>query len=91
VRRYLVVIERGERSYSAFVPDLPGCIATGRTRSEVVQRMQEAIEMHVEALRGDGLPVPEPTTDGEWVDVEADVPPEHQRTLRVRRSRTVAT
>jgi predicted RNase H-like HicB family nuclease len=71
VSRYLVVIERGERSYSAYVPDLPGCIATGRTRNEVLRRMRQAIEMHVEALREDGLPVPPPATDGDWVDIDA--------------------
>ena len=70
MRRYLVVIERGERNLSAFAPDLPGCIATGRTRTEVLRRMRRAIEMHVEALREAGVPVPEPATDGEWVDLD---------------------
>lgn len=70
--RYLVVIERGERNYSAYVPDLPGCIATGRTRAEVVRRMRLAIEMHIGALREDGLPVPEATIDGELVEVDPE-------------------
>lgn len=70
--RYLIVIERGERNYSAFVPDLPGCIATGRTRDEVVRNMQRAIEMHVEGMREDGLSIPDPTTDGEWVEVNTE-------------------
>ncbi len=89
--RFLVVIERGERNYSAFVPDLPGCIATGRTRTEVVRRMQQAIELHVATLREDGLPVPEPTTDGEWVEVDPDAGAAAPSRGSGRSSRTVVT
>jgi predicted RNase H-like HicB family nuclease len=64
---YLVVIERGERNYSAYVPDLPGCIVTGGTREQVVERMRAAIALHVEGLRADGDPVPEPVTSAELV------------------------
>lgn len=64
---YLVVIERGERNFSAYVPDLPGCIATGQTREQTVERMRAAIALHIEGLRADGEPVPEPVTSGELV------------------------
>jgi predicted RNase H-like HicB family nuclease len=64
---YLVVIERGQRNFSAYVPDLPGCIATGATREQTVERMRAAIGLHIEGLRADGDPVPEPVTSAELV------------------------
>jgi predicted RNase H-like HicB family nuclease len=64
---YLVVIERGDRNFSAYVPDIPGCIATGATREQTVERMREAIALHIEGLRADGAPVPEPVTSAELV------------------------
>ena len=67
----MVVIERGESSWGAHVPDLPGCAAVGETRDEVVGLIREAIALHIDALRRDGLPVPKPTSEGEFVDVEA--------------------
>lgn len=67
----MVVIERGESSWGAHVPDLPGCVAAGETRNEVVGLIREAIALHIDALRHDGLPVPKPTSEGEFVDVEA--------------------
>jgi predicted RNase H-like HicB family nuclease len=66
--KYAVIIEAGERNYSAYVPDLPGCIATGRTLEEVKQVMREAIAFHLEGLREEGLPVPEPTTLAEYIE-----------------------
>jgi predicted RNase H-like HicB family nuclease len=60
--RYAVVIEKAEGNYSAYVPDLPGCIATGDTVEEVESEIREAIEFHIEGLREDGLSVPEPTS-----------------------------
>jgi predicted RNase H-like HicB family nuclease len=66
-KRYLVVIERGERNFSAYVPDLPGCVVTGRTREQTVERMREAIALHIEGLRADGDPIPEPVTSAELV------------------------
>ncbi len=60
--RYAVIIEKAEGNYSAYVPDLPGCIATGDTVAEVEAEMREAIRFHIDGLREDGLPVPEPTT-----------------------------
>ena len=56
---YPVVIERGLNNYAAYVPDLPGCVATGRTRDEVARNIREAIEFHIEGMREDGLPIPE--------------------------------
>jgi predicted RNase H-like HicB family nuclease len=66
-RSYLVVIERGESNFSAYVPDLPGCAATGTTREQTVERMREAIALHIEGLQADGEPVPEPVTSAELV------------------------
>jgi predicted RNase H-like HicB family nuclease len=69
--KYAVIIEAGARNYSAYVPDLPGCIATGKTLADVKQRMREAIAFHLEGLREEGLPIPEPTTLAEYVEAEA--------------------
>ena len=67
--RYAVVIEKGPRSYGAYVPDLPGCVAVGKTPAEVKSLIAEAIPMHLEGLREDGLIVPEPVTECEYVEV----------------------
>ena len=69
--RNMVVIEHGESSWGAHVPDLPGCAAVGESRDEVVDLIREAIALHIDALRRDGLPVPKPTSEGAFVDVEA--------------------
>lgn len=69
--RYMVVIERGDSSWGAHVPDLPGCVAVGETREEVVRLIREAVSLHIEGLRRDGSPVPRPTSEGEFVEVEA--------------------
>ena len=66
--RYLVVVEKTENNYSAYVPDLPGCVATGATTEDVQQNIREAIAMHMEGLREDGLPVPAPQTQAEFVE-----------------------
>ena len=66
-----IIIEAGERNYSAYVPDLPGCIATGQTVEEVKRLIREGIAFHLEGLREDGLPIPEPTTLAEYVEAEA--------------------
>lgn len=60
--KYAVVIERTPANYGAYVPDLPGCIATGATKDEVLHNIHEAIEMHLEALREDRQPLPDATT-----------------------------
>lgn len=69
--KYLVVIEKGDNGYGAYVPDLPGCVAAGETREEVVALIQEAIEFHIEGLKKDGNPIPQPTSEGELIDVQA--------------------
>jgi predicted RNase H-like HicB family nuclease len=69
--RYAVVIEKGQSNYSAYVPDLPGCVAVGDTIEETQREIQEAIEFHLEGLRADGLPVPEATSRVEYVEVAA--------------------
>ena len=69
--RYAIVIERAEGNYSAYVPDLPGCVATGATMSEVEAEMREAIEFHIEGMREDGLTVPAPSSQVEYVEVAA--------------------
>ncbi len=66
--RYLVVVEKAGTNFSAYVPDLPGCVATGTTPEEVQRNIREAIAMHLEGLREDGLPVPEPRTQAEFVE-----------------------
>ena len=65
--RYAVVIEKAEGNYSAFVPDLPGCVAVGDTVEEVEREIRDAIRFHIEGLKEDGLPVPEPTSIAEYV------------------------
>jgi predicted RNase H-like HicB family nuclease len=72
--RYLIIIERGEHNLSAYVPDLPGCVATGSTRNEVIARMREAIALHLQDMRADGEPIPEPNSDPTWVDVSSPSP-----------------
>ena len=67
--RYAIVIEKGPASYGAYVPDLPGCVAAAETADEVKKLITEAVQMHVEGLREDGLPVPEPETECEYVEV----------------------
>ncbi len=69
--RYAIVIEKAEGNLSAYVPDLPGCVATGATVEEVEAEIREAIAFHVEGLREDGLPVPPGASQVEYVDVAA--------------------
>ncbi len=66
--RYAMIIEQGDRNYSAYLPDLPGCIATGKTIEQLKQRMSEAIELHLRGMREDGLPIPEPTSLADYVE-----------------------
>ena len=61
--QYLIVIEPTETGFSAYVPDLPGCVSTGRTRAEVEDSMREAITFHIDGLREDGLPIPQPRSE----------------------------
>ena len=69
--RYAIVIEKAKSNYSAYVPDLPGCVATGQTREETEQQIRQAIELHLRGMREDGLPIPEPVSHVEYVDVPA--------------------
>jgi predicted RNase H-like HicB family nuclease len=69
--RYAIVIETGERNFSAYAPDLPGCVATGHSVDQVQRAMAEAIRFHVDGLRADNLPVPPPTSQVNYVDVAA--------------------
>ena len=67
--RYGIVIEKGERNCSAYVPDLPGCVATGTTVEEAKERIKEAIHLHIEGMREDGDPIPESRTICDFVEV----------------------
>lgn len=69
--RYAVVIEKADANYSAYVPDLPGCIATGGTVAEVQQSIREAIELHLSGMREDGIPLPPPSSQVDYIDVAA--------------------
>ena len=69
--KYLVVVEKSDNGYSAYVPDLPGCVAAANDRNEIVTLVQEAIEFHIEGLRESGDSVPQPTSQSELVDVHA--------------------
>jgi predicted RNase H-like HicB family nuclease len=68
--RYAMVIEKGDNNYSAYLTDLPGCVTTGDTVEELKRNMQEAIELHLEGLREDGLPIPEPS-EVDFIEVAA--------------------
>ena len=69
--RYLVVIEEGPTSFGAYVPDLPGCIAAGESREEVLQLIQEAIEFHLEEIKEKGHRLPQPHSSSAFVDIHA--------------------
>lgn len=69
--KYLVVVEESENGFGAYVPDLPGCVAVAESRVQVVHLIQEAIEIHIDDLQKSGHAVPQPTSQGELVDVHA--------------------
>jgi len=69
--RYLIILEETSTGYSAYSPDLPGCVATGRTREEVKREMHDAIEFHIEGLRLAGENIPEPRSEASYCDVAA--------------------
>jgi predicted RNase H-like HicB family nuclease len=71
MKRYAIVVERAEKNYAAYVPDLPGCVATGATLEETERLLREAIELHVAGLREDRLPVPEPSSVVDYLEVSA--------------------
>jgi predicted RNase H-like HicB family nuclease len=69
--RYAVIVEEGATSFGAYVPDLPGCVAVAESRDEVLRLIEEAIEFHVDGLRQDGQPIPEPSSSIEYVEIRA--------------------
>jgi len=71
MKRYAIVVEDAGTNLAAYVPDLPGCVATGKTKKEVEKLIREAIEMHLEGMAEDGLPIPEPSSRVEYVEVDA--------------------
>jgi predicted RNase H-like HicB family nuclease len=71
MKRYAIVVEKAKANYAAYVPDLPGCVATGATVEETERRLREAIALHVRGLREDGLPVPELSSVVDYVEVLA--------------------
>ena len=69
--KYLIIIEPTASGFSAYSPDLPGCVAVGGTQREVQENMREAVQFHVEGLRAENLPVPAPTSSSAYVDIPA--------------------
>jgi predicted RNase H-like HicB family nuclease len=69
--RYLVVVEEGESSWGAHVPDLPGCIAAAETRAEVLALIKKAIDFHIQGLREHGEPIPTPSSESEFIETDA--------------------
>ncbi len=69
--RYMVVVEQGDSSLGAYVPDVPGCVAVGETKEEVLRLIREAVGLYLEDMREEGVPVPEPSSISEYVEVGA--------------------
>lgn len=67
--KYAIVVEKGDTSYGAYVPDLPGCVAAAETRDEVLTLIKQAIKLHLEEIQADGEPIPQPRSEMEQVDV----------------------
>jgi predicted RNase H-like HicB family nuclease len=78
--RYLIVIERAEKNYSAYAPDVPGCVSTGRSVAETVSNMAEALKGHLQLMAEDGEPIPDPATTSEYLDVEL---PQHAASAQI--------
>jgi predicted RNase H-like HicB family nuclease len=71
-KRYVIIIEKGKNSFGAYVPDLHGCVAVAKTKTEVVKLIQEAIELHLESLREEGLTMPEPLSTSQYMHVPVE-------------------
>ena len=71
MKRYAIVIEKAESNYGAYVPDLPGCVATGATVEETESLLREAIALHLEGMRDDGIPIPDPSSVVDYLEMEA--------------------
>jgi len=69
--RYAVIVEEGETSFGAYVPDLPGCVAVAESRAEVLRLIEEAIEFHIDGMRQDNQAIPQPSSSIEYVEVQA--------------------
>ena len=69
--RYAIVIEKAETNYSAYVPDLPGCVATGDSVADIQQSIRDAVELHLAGLREDGIPLPPPSIQVDYIEVAA--------------------
>ena len=69
--RYAIVVEKAESNFAAYVPDFPGCVATGATVEETEKSIREAIELHLSGMREDGLEIPSPSSQVEYVEVAA--------------------
>ena len=69
--RYAVILERGDSSWGAHVPDLPGCVAVGDSRDEALELIREAMTLHLRGLREEGLPIPEPRSEGDVIEIGA--------------------
>jgi predicted RNase H-like HicB family nuclease len=69
--KYLIVIERSDTGYSAYSPDVPGCVSTGRTAAAVRRHMREALALHLEGMRSEGEPIPVPTSRSSYIEVAA--------------------
>jgi predicted RNase H-like HicB family nuclease len=74
VKEYVVIYERAKNNWAAYAPDVPGCIATGKTRADVERNFRDALEFHFEGLRAAGLPIPEPVTEAGHVAMPASNP-----------------
>jgi predicted RNase H-like HicB family nuclease len=83
--RYAIVVEKAESNYAAYVPDLPGCVATGATVEETEARLREAIKLHIEGMREDGLSIPEPSSVVDYVETLAWFPDPERKDARDRR------
>ena len=69
MHRFLIIVEKAKTNYSVYSPDLPGCVATGKTRDQATRRMHDAIRMHVNGLREDSLPVPKASSSAEYIAI----------------------
>ena len=70
MERFLIIVEKANGNYSAYCPDLPGCVASGKTKEEVLKRMGEAIKLHLEGMREDNIPVPQMRSFAEYISLE---------------------
>jgi len=70
MHRFLIVIEKAGRNYSAYSPDLPGCVATGKTRKETEENMYQSIELHIKGMQEDKIPIPQPTSVAEYITIK---------------------